>query len=248
MPGKPQPKISLPEAVAIGMFLGILDAIDLIPLAGDVTDVAAAPLLLYYYMKHLNGIAYGASLILDAIPGIQEVPTRSIVWWGTIAFDHFAPKQVEEALEKLGEEAEGKEEGALSEGEEAPGEGIADADAGSAPGEESGRGQGGAGGGPEEEGAPQETAREKERGEKKEEENVQEPESEEAEEEKEEEQETADVMAGEEEIPWDQREKQEQFEGGMDNPAPREEDDDTDEEETRRRQRPHRSPHRAGDA
>ena len=118
MPDKPEPKISTSEAVLVGMFLLILDAIDLIPVAGDLTDIAGAPLILYYYTKHINGIAYIAAEILDAIPVVQELPSRSIVWWGTVAFDRFAPAKVEEEVEKLGEEAEGKEGGGKLEGEE----------------------------------------------------------------------------------------------------------------------------------
>ncbi len=117
MAERPEPKISTSEAVLIGMFLLILDAIDLIPIAGDLTDVAGAPLILYYYTKHINGVAYIVSEILDLIPIVQEIPSRSIVWWGTVAFDRFAPAKVEEAVEKLGEEAEGKEGGGELEGE-----------------------------------------------------------------------------------------------------------------------------------
>lgn len=104
---KAEPKISLPEIVFIGIFLGVLDLIDLIPAAGDITDVFAAPLLLYYVMKHINGIAYAAALILDAIPFTQEFPTRSLVWWGTVIFDHFAPKQLSSTVERIGELEEG---------------------------------------------------------------------------------------------------------------------------------------------
>jgi hypothetical protein len=107
MEEKAQPKISLPEIILIGLFLGILDAIDLIPFAGDLTDVFAAPLVFYYFIKNINGVAYIVSLILDAIPLTQEIPTRSIVWWGTVILDHFAPKKLTAALEQVGEIEEG---------------------------------------------------------------------------------------------------------------------------------------------
>lgn len=116
---KAEPKISLPEAILIGIFLGVLDLIDLIPFAGDITDMFAAPLLFYYVIKHINGVAYAASLILDAIPVTQEFPTRSLVWWGTVIFDHFAPKQLSQAVEKTGELGEGEAlEGGLAATEE----------------------------------------------------------------------------------------------------------------------------------
>jgi len=111
MATRPDPKISTSEAVLIGLFLLTLDAIDLIPLAGDLTDVAAAPLVFYYFTKHINGTAYIISCGLDLIPVVQEFPTRSIVWWGTVALDRFAPAKVEELIEATGEKLEGGEGG-----------------------------------------------------------------------------------------------------------------------------------------
>lgn len=87
----------------VGLFLAVLDAIDLIPFAGDITDLFAAPLVFYYFFKNINGLLYILSLILDAIPGIQEVPSRSIVWWGTVLFERFAPAKVVAVAEKAGE-------------------------------------------------------------------------------------------------------------------------------------------------
>jgi hypothetical protein len=118
MPQKAEPKISVSEAVLIGMFLAILDVIDLIPLAGDLTDVAAAPLVLYYFMKHINGTAYIISWILDLIPVTQEFPSRSIVWWGTVIFERVAPAKLEQETEKVGELGEGGEGGEALEGGE----------------------------------------------------------------------------------------------------------------------------------
>lgn len=117
MPNKPDPKISTSEAVLIGMFVLTLDAIDLIPFAGDLTDIAAAPLLLYYYTKHINGLAFVIAEVLDAIPLTQEFPSRTIVWVGTVAFDRFAPAEVEKAVEAAGEKMEGGEGGVEGEGE-----------------------------------------------------------------------------------------------------------------------------------
>jgi hypothetical protein len=103
------PKITITEAILIGSALGILDIIDIIPLAGDITDIAAAPLLFYYNSKGINGIAYGISLGLDLIPGLQEFPTRTIVWIATVLIDHFAPASVTQIAEKAGELAQGGE-------------------------------------------------------------------------------------------------------------------------------------------
>ena len=106
-----QPKIPVVDMVLVGLFLAMLDVIDLIPLAGDLTDIFAAPLVFYYFFKNINGVSYIVSLVLDTIPGIQEIPTRSIVWWGTVIIDHLAPKKLEQVLEKTGELAQANEGG-----------------------------------------------------------------------------------------------------------------------------------------
>jgi hypothetical protein len=126
MPEKAEPKISVSEAVLIGLFLAILDAIDLIPLAGDLTDVAAAPLVLYYFMKNINGTAYIIAWVMDLIPFLQEFPNRSIAWWGTVIFERIAPAKLQSAVEQTGEIAEGKEGGGELEEGEKLGEGASE--------------------------------------------------------------------------------------------------------------------------
>jgi hypothetical protein len=116
---KAQPKISVVDMVLVGLFLAILDAIDLIPFAGDLTDIPASMLIFYYTFKGINGVAYIISLIMDAIPGLQEIPTRSIVWWGTVIIDRIGPKKLERALEKAGELTQGKVGAAGAEAEAA---------------------------------------------------------------------------------------------------------------------------------
>jgi hypothetical protein len=109
MPEKAEPKISVSEAVLIGLFLAILDVIDLFPIAGDLTDVAAAPLVLYYFMKNINGTVYIIAWVMDLIPILQELPNRSIAWWGTVIFERVAPAKLEQAVEAVGEAVEGNE-------------------------------------------------------------------------------------------------------------------------------------------
>lgn len=94
----------------IGFGVGILDLIDLIPVAGDFTDLLTMPVNYYLYLKGINGIPFLGAEILDLIPIAQEFPTRSIVWWGTVLFEAFAPEELVEAAEKIGEKAQGKEE------------------------------------------------------------------------------------------------------------------------------------------
>src|ERR1700733_5389074 len=78
---KPEPKISDVEIILIGIFYLGLDAIDFIPAAGDITDVIAAPMGFYYWMKGLNGTAFIASEVIEAIPGAQEIPfVRTVTW------------------------------------------------------------------------------------------------------------------------------------------------------------------------
>lgn len=79
---KPEPKISDVEIILIGVFYLGLDAIDLIPAAGDITDVIAAPMGFYYWMKGLNGTAFLASEAIEAIPGAQEIPFVRTITWG----------------------------------------------------------------------------------------------------------------------------------------------------------------------
>jgi hypothetical protein len=85
---KPEPKISDVEIILIGVFYFSLDVMDFIPGVGDVTDVVAAPMGFYYWMKGLNGTAFLASEAIEAIPGAQELPfVRSITWGINIWLD-----------------------------------------------------------------------------------------------------------------------------------------------------------------
>ena len=120
----PEPKISTADAVIIGLVLGILDVVDFIPLGGDVTDLPASLLLLYYRAKGISGTVYAMSLILDLIPIIQEFPTRSLAWWVTVYMDRH-PTKIGRVIETAGEMAQGKE-GELGAGEAgAAAEGVA---------------------------------------------------------------------------------------------------------------------------
>lgn len=82
-----RPKISEVEIVGIGLLYFIFDLVDLIPVAGDITDVVAAPMGLYYWMKGINGITFLVAEVLDLIPGIQEIPSRTIGWGITVWLD-----------------------------------------------------------------------------------------------------------------------------------------------------------------
>jgi hypothetical protein len=88
---KPEPKISEVEIILVGLFFGLLDVIDIIPIAGDITDVIAAPMGLYYWSKGINATAFIAAEILDLIPVAQEIPSRTIGWAITVVLDR-SPK------------------------------------------------------------------------------------------------------------------------------------------------------------
>lgn len=79
---KPEPKISDVEIVLIGIFYFGLDIVDFIPTVGDVTDLVASPMGFYYWMKGINGTAFLASEVIEAVPGAQELPFVRTITWG----------------------------------------------------------------------------------------------------------------------------------------------------------------------
>ncbi len=97
-----EPKISLPEAMFIGGGILVLDLIDLIPGAGDVTDLFTTPVNFYLYSKGVNGTWFVVSQVLDLFPIVQEFPTRSLAWAALIYLDR-NPSQIGAAVEKIGE-------------------------------------------------------------------------------------------------------------------------------------------------
>jgi hypothetical protein len=111
MDEKPEPKISLPETIIIGLLLALLDLIDLIPFAGDITDAPAALLFLYYQIKGISGTVFAIAWVLDLIPILQEFPTRSIAWWISVFMDRH-PSKATALIEAGGEIAQGKSGGA----------------------------------------------------------------------------------------------------------------------------------------
>lgn len=113
---KPEPKISDVEIILIGIFYLGLDAIDFIPAAGDITDVIAAPMGFYYWMKGLNGTAFLASEAIEAIPGAQEFPfVRTITWGINIWLDrHPKLEAIFATVEAIGAGADALEGGGVS--------------------------------------------------------------------------------------------------------------------------------------
>jgi hypothetical protein len=117
---QPEPKISDVEIVLVGLFYVALDAIDLIPIAGEITDMIAAPMGFYYWSKGLSGTAFLAAEVLDLIPIVQAIPSRTISWGATVYIDRH-PK-LEAALgsaTKIAGALEGDVEGAESAASEA---------------------------------------------------------------------------------------------------------------------------------
>src|SRR5258708_2821124 len=98
-----EPKISLVIALLGGIFILILDLLDIIPGLGYLTSIIAAPIIFYLYSIGVSGISFIIAEFLDMFPLIQEFPSRSIAWWLTVGIDHFAPAEVTEKLEKAGE-------------------------------------------------------------------------------------------------------------------------------------------------
>jgi hypothetical protein len=106
---KPEAKIHLPLAVFIGLCVILLDVIDLIPFAGDITDVPSLGVNFYLYSIGVSGVMFLVAEVLDLFPVLQEFPTRTIAWIATVLFEWLAPAKLEKAVEKTGEMAEGKE-------------------------------------------------------------------------------------------------------------------------------------------
>lgn len=101
--------------ITIGLLLFfpilILDIIDLIPIAGDVTDILVLPINYYLNSIGVSGLFFIIAEILDIFPALQEFPSRTIAWVIIVFIDHFAPKTAHK-LEEVGEIAqsvEGKE-------------------------------------------------------------------------------------------------------------------------------------------
>ncbi|MDE2019658.1 MAG: hypothetical protein KGJ13_04935 [Patescibacteria group bacterium] len=102
---KPQPKISLPEAIFISLILVVVTLVNLIPFVGDITSpVFGALMFIYLFMKGLSGTSVVATnlagYVLGMIPGAQELPTELAAWIVTIIIDR-NPK-LETATEKIG--------------------------------------------------------------------------------------------------------------------------------------------------
>lgn len=119
---KPEPKISNTEALLIGLGIVVLDLIDIIPLAGDITDGPALLVNYYLYSKGVNGLWFVIAEVLDLIPGPQELPTRTVAWCILLWLDRH-PSAATALAEQAGEMAEGKagakaEAGALEKGAE----------------------------------------------------------------------------------------------------------------------------------
>ena len=122
---KPEPKIHLPMAVFIGLSVLLLDIVDIIPGAGDITDIPSLGVNFYLYSIGVSGIMFLVAEILDLFPVLQEFPTRTIAWIATVLFEWIAPAKVERVVEAAGEMGEGAEGAEGKEGAQAGAEGGA---------------------------------------------------------------------------------------------------------------------------
>jgi len=109
---KPEPKISLPEFIFVGLFIVLVDTIDLIGLLfafpmSDITDVVMFPVTqIYLYMKGVRGTFMLIGNLIEAIPWIGDLPVRTVVWCITYFIDHH-PK-LEKITEVVGGATGGK--------------------------------------------------------------------------------------------------------------------------------------------
>ena len=110
-----EPKISIVEALLIGILMLIIDIAEIIPFVGDFLGLGTGALvIMYLVMKGVNGLVFAVGTALDAIPVIQAFPSKTLAWVITVGIDHFAPKEISEKLEKAGELAEGKAGGGVT--------------------------------------------------------------------------------------------------------------------------------------
>ncbi len=102
---KPEPKISLVEAILIGIALFLVSIVNLIPLVGDITSPIVGSLMAFYlYMKGLRGtsvvvtnaIGYACGLV----PILQALPTELFAWVVTVWIDRHP--ELEKATEMAG--------------------------------------------------------------------------------------------------------------------------------------------------
>ncbi len=91
---KPEPKISLVEFIFLGLFIVLIDLIDLVGLLvglplSDITDLFMFPITQFYlFMKGVKGTYMLVGNIIEAIPYIGDLPVRTVVWCITYYIDH----------------------------------------------------------------------------------------------------------------------------------------------------------------
>jgi hypothetical protein len=84
-PQKPEPKISLPIAIFIGIIMILCDCLELIPIAGDILDVVVGiPLDIYLFFSGINMTYALIEQGIELIPFAQELPLWTVMWIATV--------------------------------------------------------------------------------------------------------------------------------------------------------------------
>ena len=92
--GAHEPKISLPEAIFVGSWIMLIDAIEMIPILnflGDfgITDALAFPATtIYFFMKGVPPLFGLAGNVLELFPILGWLPLRTLGFILTIVADH----------------------------------------------------------------------------------------------------------------------------------------------------------------
>jgi hypothetical protein len=110
MDAEPEPKISLPIALFIGVIMVICDLLELIPLAGDILDVVIGiPLDIYLFFSGINMTYALIGQGIELIPIAQELPLWTATWIMTV---YVANHPKLEAIAEVAGTLEGKGVGA----------------------------------------------------------------------------------------------------------------------------------------
>jgi hypothetical protein len=119
-PQKPEPKISLPIALFIGIIMVLCDILEFIPIMGDILDIVVGfPLDIYLWLSGINVTYALIEQAVEAIPVAQELPLWTAMWIATVitANNPKLEKAAELAGSLEGKGAAGAAGGVVKEGE-----------------------------------------------------------------------------------------------------------------------------------
>lgn len=102
----PEPKISLVEAILIGIIFALFDLVGIVLVIFGlddffILDILSSPIFLYLYIKGVPSMKQLVAWIVEIFPWAGALPSYSIGWWLTVWADHHPSS----ALTKAGQVA-----------------------------------------------------------------------------------------------------------------------------------------------